>query len=107
MVHLDDLSESVLLDGVIGGGTWSPDGSAIAAMSKWSDGQAAVAVRSLRDPSTTEEYVVAVEGPAETASGGTPTLRWSETGEHLLFHATDPRGAHWIYRLPVLSQRLR
>jgi len=30
-----------------------------------------------------------------------PTLRWSETGEHLLFHATDPRGSHWIYRIAV------
>ena len=102
MVRLDDLSESELLDGVVGGsGSWSPDGSAIAAMSGWADGQATVAIRSLRDPGTTEEYVIAVEGPAGTASGRTPTLRWSETGEHLLFHATDPRGGHWIYRLPT------
>ncbi|MDE0678422.1 MAG: hypothetical protein OXH42_13950 [Acidimicrobiaceae bacterium] len=102
MVRLDDLSDSVLLDGVAGDrGAWSGDGSAIAVMSEWSDGRAAVAVRSLQDPVATEEYTVTVDAPADFASGSMPTLRWSETGEHLLFHATDPRGSHWIYRIAV------
>ncbi len=102
MVRLDDLSESLLLEGVVGGrGTWSGDGSAIAAISEWSDRQAAVAVRLMQDPSATEEHVIVVDGPAQTASSVAPALRWSETGGHLLFHAIDPRGGHWIYRLPV------
>ena len=102
MVRLDDLSQSVLLDGVVGGrGSWSADGTAIAAMTEWSVGQAAVAVRSLQSPSVIEEYTIAVDGPAPAASGSTPTLRWSETGEHLLFHTTDSRGGHWIYRFAV------
>lgn len=102
MVRLDDLSDSVLLNGVAGDrGSWSRDGSAIAAMSEWTASRATVAVRSLQDPGTTEQYTIAVDGPAQTASDGPPTLRWSETGEHLLFHATDPRGSAWIYRLSV------
>ncbi|WP_419854553.1 TolB family protein [Candidatus Poriferisodalis sp.] len=102
MVRLDDLSESLLLSGVVGGrGTWSDDGSAIAAMREWSDGQATAAIRSLQDPIASEDYSVTVQATAEIASGSTPTLRWSETGEHLLFHAIDPRGGHWIYRLPT------
>ena len=102
MVRLDDLSESVLLDGVVGGrGSWSRDGSAIAAIREWSERRAIVAVRSLQDPGTTEEYTIALDRPAQTASDGTPTLRWSETGEHLLFHATDSRGGHWVYRFAV------
>ena len=102
MVRLDDLSDSVLLDGVAGDrGAWSGDGSAIAVMSEWSDGRAAVAVRSLADPGATEEYTIAVDGPSQAASDGPPTLRWSETGEHLLFHSIDPRGSHWIYRIAV------
>lgn len=102
MVRLDDLSDSVLLDGVAGDrGAWSGDGSAIAVMSEWSDGRAAVAVRSLADPGATEEYTIAVDGPSQAASDGPPTLRWSETGEHLLFHATDSRGSHWVYRFAV------
>ena len=102
MVQLADLSESLLLTGVVGGrATWSDDGSAIAVMSGWSDGQMIVAVRALQDPVATEEYSVTVDASAETASGSAPTLRWSETGEHLLFHTTDPRASHWIYRLPV------
>ena len=105
MVQLADLSESLLLTGVVGGrATWSDDGSAIAAMSGWSDGRATVAVRSLGDLTAAEGYAIAVDGPEQTASGGTPTLRWSETSAHLLFHATDPRGGHWIYRLPVPRQ---
>lgn len=102
MVRLDDLSDSVLLDGVVGGrGSWSHDGSAIAAMSEWSASRATVAVRSLPDPSTAEEYTIAVDGPAQTASDSLPTLWWSETGEHLLFHGTDPRGGHWVYRFAI------
>lgn len=102
MVRLDDLSESVLLDGVVGGrGSWSPDGSAIAAIREWLERRAVVAVRSLQDPGTTEEYTITLERPAQTAPDGTPTLRWSETGEHLLVHAIDPRGGHWIYRFAV------
>ena len=102
MVRLDDLSDSVLLNGVAGGrGSWSQDGSAIAAMSEWSASRATVAVRLLADPSATEEYTIAVDGPAPTASDGLPTLRWSETGEHLLFHSIDLRGSHWIYRLAM------
>ena len=102
LLRLDDLSQYVLLDGVVGGrGSWSPDGSLIAAVTEWSDGRATVAVRSVRDPGTTEEYVIAVDGPAATASGNAPTLRWSETGDHLLFHATDPRGSHWAYLVPI------
>ncbi len=101
-VQLDDLSESLLLTGVVGGrGTWSADGSAIAAMREWSDGQATAAIRSLQDPTATEDFSLTVNAPGEIASGSTPTLRWSETGEHLLFHAIDPRGGHWIYRLPT------
>lgn len=102
MAQLDDLSESLLLTGVVGGrGTWSDDGSAIAAMREWSDGQATVAIRSLQDSTATEDFSLTVNAPGEIASGSTPTLRWSETGEHLLFHAIDPRGGHWIYRLPT------
>jgi hypothetical protein len=102
MVQLDELSESLLLAGVADGrGAWSADGSAIAAMIGWSDGQASVAVHWLQDATPNEEYSAAVDVSAETASARTPTLRWSETGEHLLFHATDPRGGHWIYRLPT------
>ena len=102
MVQLDDLSESLLLTGVAGGrGAWSADGSAIAAMREWSDGLATAAIRSLQDPTATENFTVTVNAPGEIGSGSTPTLRWSETGEHLLFHATDPRGGHWIYRLPT------
>lgn len=101
-VQLDDLSESLLLTGVVGGrGTWSADGSAIAAMREWSDGQATAAIRSLQDPTAAEDHSVTVNATGEIASGSTPTLRWSETGEHLLFHATDPRGSHWIYRVPT------
>ena len=102
MVRLDDLSGSVLLDGVVDSrGSWSGDGSAIAAIIEWSDRQATVAVRSMQDPSATEEHVIAVDGPAQTASNAAPALRWSETSEHLLFHAIDPRGSHWVYRLAV------
>ena len=102
MVRLDDLSHSVLLGGVVGArGSWSPDGSAVAAMTEWSERRATVAVRSLQDPGTTEEYTIAVDGPAQTASDGLPTLRWSETSEHVLFHSIDPRGSHWIYRLAM------
>ncbi len=102
MVELEDLSESLLLTGVVSGrGTWSVDGSAIAAMREWSDGQATAAIRSLQDPTAAEDFTVTVNAPGEIASGSTPNLRWSETGEHLLFHAIDPRGGHWIYRLPT------
>ena len=102
MVRLDDLSDSALLDGVAGGrGSWSRDGTAIAALREWSASRATVAVRLLADPGATEEYTIAVDGPAPTASDGLPTLRWSETGEHLLFHSIDLRGSHWIYRLAM------
>lgn len=102
MVRLDDLSESLLLEGVVSGrGTWSGDGSAIAAISEWSDRQATVAVRSIQDPSAAEEHIIAVDGPSQTATSVAPALRWSETGEHLLFHAVDPRGGHWVYRFAV------
>lgn len=83
------------------GAAWSPDGSRIAAFRDWYDGQTQIVVRDLPKLQSGSQHLIDVQALVDPSSRLVPALRWSETGEHLLFHATDSRGSHWVYRFAV------
>lgn len=85
------------------GAAWSPDGSRVAAFRDWYDGQTQIVVRDLPGLEPGNQHLIDVQALAHPSSRLVPALRWSETGEYLLFHATDARGGHWAYRFAVPS----
>ena len=99
---LDDLSQSALLDTVVGGrGSWSSDGSRIAAWHEWSADGATIVISDLPGLQPGRQHLIHVKGLEQPLPHTVPALRWSESGQHLLFHAADSRGSHWAYRFAV------
>ncbi len=102
LLRLDDLSPTRLFETVAGrGGTWSPEGTRVASFTTWNDAQAAIAI-GWPQQLTASEVSVALSDVADSgASASAPTLRWSESGERLLFHHVDSQGGHWAYHVNV------
>ncbi len=102
LLRLDDVSQTTLVDNVTNGAAvWSPDGTAVAAFSEWSADGTTIVVSWPHDLSAAEQTVAVSGQPETTKPSNPPTLRWSESGEYLLFHHTDSSGSHWAYRIPT------
>ena len=101
-VRLDALSHSRLLVGVVGGrGSWSPDGSRVAAWRDWWGGRATIVVLDRPGLYPGDQHVIALEGPERTSPSMAPTLQWSADGRHLFFHGFDTPAIHWAYSIAV------
>lgn len=91
----------LLDDATARGAAWSPDGSRVAAFRRWYDDQTMIVVRDLPGLQLGRQHLIHVKGLELPLPHTVPALRWSATGQHLLFHASDPSGAHWVHRLAV------
>ena len=101
-VRLDALSHSTLLVGVVGGrGSWSPDGSRVAAWRDWWGGRATIVVLDRPGLYPGDQHVIALEGPERTSPSMAPTLQWSADGRRLFFHVFDAPERHWAYSIAV------
>ncbi|WP_420625649.1 TolB family protein [Candidatus Poriferisodalis sp.] len=101
-VRLDDLSHSTLLVGVVGGrGSWSRDGSRVAAWRDWRRGRAEIAVLDRPGLYPGDQHVIALEGLEQASPSVVPRLQWSADGERLLFLGSDTPASHWAYSIVV------
>ena len=96
-----DPAQVLLPDAIAQGAAWSPDGSRLAAFRHLFGDQTDIVVRDLPGLLLGGQHRIDVDGLERPLQGVMPTLRWSESGQHLLFHAIDSRGSHWAYRFAV------
>lgn len=102
LLRLDDLSQYVLLDDVVGTrGAWSPDGSRLAAWREWSADSATIVVSDLPGQYPGDQHVISLGGLEQASPTEAPTLQWSADGRRLFFYASDSPGSHWAYSIVV------
>ena len=102
LLRLDDLSQYVLLDDVVGTrGAWSPDGSRLAAWGEWSADRATIVVSDLPGQYPGDQHVISLGGLEQASPTEAPTLQWSADGRRLFFYASDSPGSHWAYSIVV------
>lgn len=101
-VQLDDLADATLLAGVVGSrGSWSPDGSRLAAWREWSAGSATIVVSDLPGQDPGDQHVIDLDGLEPVLAAMAPTLQWSADGQRLFFFRSDSPTSHWAYSLVV------
>ena len=101
-LRLDDPSRSTLLVGVVGGpGSWSPDGSRVAAFRDWIDGGATILVSDLPGLSPGDLQVISVRGVEQASLSMVPALQWSADGQRLIFSDSASPTSHWAYSIAV------
>ncbi len=101
-LRLDDPSRSTLLVGVVGGpGSWSPDGSRVAAFRDWIDGAATILVSDLPGLYPGDLHVISVRGVEQASLSMVPALQWSADGQRLVFSDSASPTSHWAYSIAV------
>ena len=101
-LRLDDPSHSNLLVGVVGGpGSWSPDGSRVAAFRDWIDGGATILVSDLPGLYPGDLHVISVRGVEQASLSMVPALQWSADGQRLFFSDSASPTSHWAYSIVV------
>ena len=101
-LRLDDQSHSTLLVGVVGGrGSWSPDGSRVAAFRDWIDGGATILVSDLPGLYPGDQHVISVQGIEQASLSMVPALQWSADGQRLIFSDSASPTSHWAYSIVV------
>ena len=99
--RLDDPSHFTLMVGVVGRGSWTADGSRVAAFRDWFDGRATIVVSDLPGIYPGDQHVISVQGIEQASPRTVPALQWSADGQRLFFHDSDTPTSHWAYSIVV------